>query len=411
MLVKDQSLFVENIAVFLQQLAKQPRSSVINYQNDRFDCCTFVGLNPIGSFTVNSNGLDTIINQPWPQAKGPVVYAIATTYEWGVAQLGQFSHRGSADAYVMVYDSGYWVHHATRQATPFGDVSPINQMVSHDAFMPVNVVPTVHSNWFHSAIDTAKIAIKEGDMYQVNVSYPCIVEGPQSCRDVFCWLIDQYMPSTASFMDADGCMIASFSPEELFYAVNHTIRTRPIKGTIARGATPDDDQVALAKLQASDKDRAELIMITDLLRNDLGRCCAIGTVVVDQLCHVQSYEYVHHMASIITGRLKPHLTPFDALKYLAPGGSITGCPKHAACQQIDAIEVGPRSIYTGHIGFVSMTGESAMNVAIRTCYQHDGHPIMTHTGCGITIDSIPEEEYKESIEKLRFITNYVQSMH
>ena len=128
---------------------------------------------------------------------------------------------------------------------------------------------------------------------------------------------------------------------------------------------------------------------------------------MDELCQIHGFDYVYHLVSTITAKLKPELSAYDALRLLAPGGSITGCPKISACKAIQSIEDFPRQFYTGHMGFVSSTGDAAFNVAIRTCYQEGDAPILAHTGCGITIDSDANQEFQESVDKLRFVTDYV----
>ena len=176
------------------------------------------------------------------------------------------------------------------------------------------------------------------------------------------------------------------------------LETRPIKGTRPRGATPEDDRRLRAELLASAKDRAELLMIVDLERNDLGRICEYGSVRVDEECRLEEHPTVFHLVGTVSGRPRPGVDVFDCLRATFPGGSITGAPKIRAMQVIRELEPVRRGFYTGAFGYVGCDGGCDLNVAIRTILCAGGRASY-HAGGGIVWDSHPESEYEEALAK------------
>ena len=326
-------------------------------------------------------------------------WVVATSYEWGCAQLG--IAMPTATAIFIEYKDV-----RTYNSNDMGIGSKRRRKENNAPCHPVELSPHWQHQDFILAIAHAKQCITEGDVYQLNISYPCTITSNHTIQDVYRHMQNHHSPSHGAFICTDEWAIASASPEELFYMRNGHIRTQPIQGTIGRSTDSDADNRARLALLASKKDHAELLMITDLMRNDLGQLAQPGSVAVPHLCEIQPHHYVYHLASCITATLRPEVTGWDALCALAPGGSITGCPKVSACTHIDRIEGGPRQFYTGHIGFISPKGEAAFNVAIRTCYKAAGTGIQTHTGCGITIDSNASDEYQESRDKLGFLSPF-----
>jgi anthranilate/para-aminobenzoate synthase component I len=177
-----------------------------------------------------------------------------------------------------------------------------------------------------------------------------------------------------------------------------SILTRPIKGTRPRSADPTRDAQLAYELQTSPKETAELVMITDLLRNDLGRVCEYGSVQVPELLRHETFAHVHHLVSTVTGRLRPDVTHFRALAACFPGGSITGAPKIRAMEIIDELEPVSRGPYTGAVGYLGFNRESQLSIAIRMALLKDGHAHY-HAGAGIVADSHPEAEYDETLDK------------
>jgi anthranilate/para-aminobenzoate synthase component I len=186
------------------------------------------------------------------------------------------------------------------------------------------------------------------------------------------------------------------------------IRTRPIKGTRPRGQTPERDRALLRELSESEKERAELTMIVDLLRNDLGRICRLDSVRVEELCEQETYENVFHQVATIRGELSEKVGTGDILRAVFPGGSITGAPKIRAMEIIEELEPVKRGIYTGSLGYFGFDGRSDLNIAIRTlvCLEKQFY---YQVGGGIVWDSDPDEEYDETIHKGRSIYKVLES--
>lgn len=176
--------------------------------------------------------------------------------------------------------------------------------------------------------------------------------------------------------------------------------TRPIKGTRPRGGDPQQDRRLAEALQQSPKDRAENVMIVDLLRNDIGQVCETGSVRVPVLCRLESYPAVHHLVSHVSGRLAPGRTATDLLRACLPGGSITGAPKRRAMEIIDELEPGPRGVYCGAIGYIGWNGDMDTNIAIRTAVCRDGE-IRYWAGGGVVADSEEQAELCETVDKAR----------
>ena len=197
---------------------------------------------------------------------------------------------------------------------------------------------------------------------------------------------------------ADRRFIASTSPERFLKLVGRDVETRPIKGTVRRAADAAADRSNADWLANSEKDRAENTMIVDLLRNDLSRVCEPGSVDVPVLCAIETYASVHHLVSVVTGRLKPEKDIVDLIAATFPGGSITGAPKIKAMEIIAQLEGAPRGPYCGAIGYIGFDGNADLNIAIRTLVC-DGERFSLHAGGGITLLSDPASEYDETLAK------------
>jgi para-aminobenzoate synthetase component 1 len=193
--------------------------------------------------------------------------------------------------------------------------------------------------------------------------------------------------------------VLSSSPERFLVVEGREVVTRPIKGTRRRRADPREDAAAAAELLASAKDRAENVMIVDLLRNDLGRVCETGSVRVGGLCELESFATVHHLVSTVTGTLAQDRDGLDALEACFPGGSITGAPKRRAMQIIDELEPHRREVYCGAIGYATPAGRLDMNIPIRTTLVAAGE-LRFYAGGGIVADSTPEDEFEETETKI-----------
>lgn len=247
-------------------------------------------------------------------------------------------------------------------------------------------------------VKAAKEAVFAGEVYQVNLSQNFEIATEQAPFDVFRRLAESNPASFAAYLRLPGCSVVCSSPERFLVCRDGLLETRPIKGTAPRGKTPEEDAQLRAWLENSEKDHAELLMITDLMRNDLGRVAKTGSVKVHELCRLEAYENVFHLLSRIEAQLQPGVHPLDAVRAGFPGGSITGCPKLRAMELIDELEQRPRHIYTGSIGYLAANGDFDFNIAIRTLLFHDS-AVSVQLGGAIVADSDPESEYLETLHK------------
>jgi len=245
----------------------------------------------------------------------------------------------------------------------------------------------------------AKEYIRNGDIYQVNLSqrFKTIMDTAHSFS-LYKKLRRLNPAPFSAYLDFEDVKVLSTSPERFIKIRNGIIETRPIKGTRPRGKTLEEDVVLGRDLLASEKDRAELTMIIDLERNDLGKVCEIGSVRVKRLFEVESYATVHHLVSTIEGKLKPGVDAIDCIRAAFPGGSITGAPKIRAMEIINELEPARRGIYTGSIGYMGFDGNCDLNIAIRTVIAK-GNEVFYNVGGGIVWDSVPEKEYQETLDK------------
>ena len=241
--------------------------------------------------------------------------------------------------------------------------------------------------------------IAAGDIYQVNLAQA--FEAPVHGGDLFALYetLRECSPAPlAAYLSLAGREILSSSPETFLRMSGRGIETRPIKGTRPRFADPDEDRRSAYELQTSPKEIAELVMITDLLRNDLGQVSEFGSVQVAEMLQLETLEQVHHLVSTVTGRLREGVSHVDALAACFPGGSITGAPKKRAMEIIREREEIPRGIYCGAIGYLGYHGESQFSIAIRTLVREESR-LRYHVGAGIVADSDPEKEYEETLHK------------
>lgn len=244
--------------------------------------------------------------------------------------------------------------------------------------------------------------IEAGDIFQANLSqrFEGLLATGDDPYSLYLRLRDISPAPFASYFNFGGGVIVSSSPERFLACRDHRVETRPIKGTRPRGATIAEDQRLAAELRASEKDRAENIMIVDLLRNDLSRVCADHTVHASRLCDLESYASVHHLVSVVHGTLRDDKTTVDLLAACFPGGSITGAPKLRAMEIIAELEPTTRGPYCGAMGYIGFDGSMDTAIAIRTMVVKQGR-VTFQAGGGIVADSDPASEYLETLDKAR----------
>lgn len=251
---------------------------------------------------------------------------------------------------------------------------------------------------FLSAVERAQRYIQAGDIYQVNLSQRLAAPCPFSGWELFEGLLAVSPAPFAAYFDCDDFQIASSSPEQFLRLSGPHITTRPIKGTRPRSPDPTRDAQLAYELQTSPKELAELVMITDLLRNDLGKVCEYGSVQVPELAKLERFPQVQHLVSTVEGRLRTEVTHFAALASCFPGGSITGAPKFRAMEIIDELEPLARGPYTGSHGYLGFNRESQLSISIRTAIHQTGTAYF-QVGAGIVADSVPAAEYDETLAK------------
>ena len=245
-------------------------------------------------------------------------------------------------------------------------------------------------------------AIRAGEIYQANVTQRFLAHLPKNAApfDLYRLLRARSPAPFAAFLNAGDMALISASPERfLSLDPRGLVETRPIKGTRPRGKTPAEDAGLAQELLASPKDRAENLMIVDLLRNDLSRVCEPGSIQVPELCALESFPAVHHLVSSVTGRMRSGLGAVDLLRAAFPGGSITGAPKIHAMEIIHALEPRPRGPYCGALAWMGFNGAMDSSIVIRTLVKA-GDQLIAQAGGGIVADSDPTQEYDESLTKV-----------
>ena len=276
--------------------------------------------------------------------------------------------------------------------------------------VPPPLPPVPRLDWTAETSRAAYLAAHErlreqiaaGAVYQANLTLRFAARRPENLSlPALHRALRQLSPAPfAAFLHHGEAGLVSASPERfLRLTAAGEVESRPIKGTAARHADPGADAAAAAALRDDPKERAENLMIADLLRNDLGRVCAIGSVAVPELWAVESYAQAHHLVSAVTGRLRPGLDAFDLLAATLPGGSITGAPKHRALQVIDALEAGPRGAYCGALAWIGFDGAMDSAILIRTVTATPT-TLYAQAGGGITWDSRAAAEYDEAMVKI-----------
>ncbi len=300
------------------------------------------------------------------------------------------------DCWFGFYDTILEFDHTAKTVREISTAQGLHRAAPHPISNLHSPIPNhLHSNFtrdeYRAAIHRAKDYIAAGDIYQVNLSQRFQAGINATPLELYAALRTANPAPYCAYLDIGDAQILSSSPECFLRMNNRDIVTRPIKGTIPRHRDPAD-------LLCSPKDNAELLMITDLERNDLGKVCEFGSVHVPELVTVESYATVHHLVATVAGKLRPNVSHVGALRACFPGGSITGAPKIRAMEIIDELEPHARGVYCGAIGFFGHDATSHFNIAIRTIVHQSG--LLTfHAGGGIVADSEPDAEYDETLAK------------
>ncbi len=343
---------------------------------------------------------------------GPLEVALAglrldggSTADWGFPLSGLFGSVDYDGAYTFgVYDEVLIYRHATGEWLATGPHLPEKLASSPSReLVPIPSLcftPDQNATDYQAMVQRAHDYIAAGDIYQVNLAHRFSAPWPAEADPLALALqLRAASPAPyAAYLHQGNRHLLSSSPESFLKISGSLVRTRPIKGTRPRCLDPEADERSAIELIRSEKERAELLMITDLLRNDLGQVCEYGSVRVTDLLQLETYEQVFHLVSTIQGTLRPDISHVAALRACSPGGSITGAPKKRAMEIIAELEAGPRGPYTGAIGYFGANGESQFSIAIRTILIQQ-ELASFHVGAGIVADSIPAHEWQETLHK------------
>ena len=260
------------------------------------------------------------------------------------------------------------------------------------------------------AVKRAKAYIREGDIYQVNLSQEFNAKTHSSGYEIYRRLRKISPSYFSAYLDCGDYQILSSSPEGFLRLEGNLVTTRPMKGTRPRSKNRLNDSRFKKELLESAKDKAELVMIVDLERNDLGRVCDYDSIKVNRLRQLEKYSTVFQTTATLSGRLHKNKDRIDLIRASFPGGSITGCPKIRAMEIIEELEPSRRSIYTGSLGYLSFSGAMDLNILIRTILKKEDK-LYFSVGGGIVADSKPEDEYQETLVKARAMTEAINGLY
>lgn len=334
--------------------------------------------------------------------------------------------RGMPDLYFALYDGIVALNHQTGtlslialgiRADEMLVIDALRAIILSESDASIELPAPVRGPWqwnmeratYLDAVKSVRAYIASGDVYQVNLSQraQCRYQG---CPIQLYQALRTGNPAPYSaFIGTDTFTLLSTSPEQFLRKQGRQIETRPIKGTRARGNTPEEDAQLADSLRRSEKDRAELLMIVDLERNDLGRVAEYGSVQVEHLYHLEHYARVIHQTAQVKALLAAGNDVFDCVHALFPGGSISGAPKVRAMEVIEALEPTRRGGYTGSLGYIGFDGNAELNIAIRSLHLKDG-VLDYQVGAGIVWDSEPVSEYQETLDKGRAIRETVDAL-
>jgi para-aminobenzoate synthetase component I len=310
---------------------------------------------------------------------------------------------GSRSEKIALQRAEFWKEQLRDESNlhPRGEVAPAAlRLLSSSSSIEPTVTSNLTRDEFLSRVHRAQAYIRAGDIYQVNLSHRFATPFSSSGWQLFQNLSNVSPAPFSAYVDCGDFQLASSSPELFLRLSGGHIQTRPIKGTRPRSSDPTRDAQLTYELQTSSKEMAELVMITDLLRNDLGKVCEFGSVQVPELVRLERFPQVQHLVSTVEGRLRAGVTHFAAFASCFPGGSITGAPKFRAMEIIDELEPIARGPYTGALGYLGFNRESQLSITIRTAVCKNGAACF-HAGAGIVADSIPTAEYDETLAKAR----------
>jgi para-aminobenzoate synthetase len=299
---------------------------------------------------------------------------------------------------------------APRSAPPSARVSKRMSLAEVERWIADNAVMRFGKEAYIRKIHESLVEIVNGESYEVCLTNLIDFSFEEPPFELYCVMRSLTPAPHAGYFRVGDFHLVSSSPER-FLSVDRNGRAeaKPIKGTRPRGRTEDDDRKQAEELRANEKDRAENLMIVDLLRNDLGQVCTIGSVHVPKLFDIETYSHVHQLVSTIRGQLKPGVSAVECVRAVFPGGSMTGAPKKRTMEIIDRLEEGPRGVYSGAFGWFGLSGACDLNIVIRSVPIDRGHAWIG-VGGAITALSDPNEEFAETIVKARGVVEAVEQL-
>jgi len=403
-------------------LDKEVGLCVLDSCNDTHPGSQFLiaGISPVATHEITNNGPAETLTQLDEFLAGDEAAVFTISYDFGrkLENIGPARQTAEPDLFVSLFEHLIIHNYETQESFITGNLRRIEttleivESARTDRTKHTAIPQTISSNFtrpdYLAAVEVVKERIRRGDTYQTNLTQQLTVKLPGDFSKplIFERLRSRHPSPFAAYLERPTSTVISSSPESFLRINRENISASPIKGTRPRGTNPAEDRRLRHKLQTSEKDRAENTMIVDLLRNDLGRVCEYGSVTVRDICSIQELATLFHLVSTIDGQLRPETRPSDIIRALFPCGSITGAPKISTMRIIDEIEPNPRGLSMGAIGiYVPESGYDLepgidMSVAIRTMTIRENDAVF-NVGGGITIDSDPECEYKESLIKAR----------
>ena len=378
------------------------------------------GISPRETFEITNRNTRETLQLIDEIFSGSKVAIFSISYDFGrkLENIGNSTPSSEPDLFVSLFDCLIAHDYRSRETFVAGNSKSIGGNLdvlfckrSEDEAQTQGFGRRIRSNLtsaeYVDAVEAIKELIRSGETYQVNLTQQIKVDLPGNFRiaDAFTRIRKEFPAPFTAYLERRTSTVISASPERFFRIAHNRIEASPIKGTRPRGKDADGDWRMRDELQASEKDRAENVMIVDLMRNDLGRVCEYGSVRVRELCAVQELPTLFHLVSTVEGSLRSDTKPSDIIRALFPCGSITGAPKLRTMQIIDELESSSRGLSMGAIGVYipdgfGLTPTLDLSVAIRTMVVRDNHATF-NVGGGIVIDSDPEAEYLESLVKAR----------
>ncbi|MDQ6786099.1 MAG: aminodeoxychorismate synthase component I [Acidobacteriota bacterium] len=405
------------------------------------------GINPIETSQItNNNPADTLRFLDEKLSQKDSAYIFTISYDFGLKlenikpRKKEFPAFPEPDVFLARFGSLVVHDYDERKTFLVGDENKFDELQKLLASYSINSINSINSKItsnfsrenYIAAVEKIKEFIRRGDTYQTNLTQQIRAKLPENltAQEIFRRLRTNHSAPFAAFIRRDADAVVSISPERFFKVENGKWKTEntedkscsfisasPIKGTRPRGKTSEEDERLRSELLESEKDRAENVMIVDLLRNDIGRICKFGSVAVEKLCDLETHPTLFHLVSTVTGELRENVKFSDIIRAVFPCGSITGAPKIRTMQIIDQLETAPRGLSMGAIGYsfqgskfkVQSSGTETyhyldLSVAIRTMVVR-GREAIFNVGGGIVIDSDAGEEYAETLTKARALLN------